>query len=159
MKRRHIFIALMFTVFMFPVVGNINSADALGNYGCGNKNKRAHVTCLRSLLSSTPFGLTVQQSSPSKDGLGNYGCGNKNKRKHTKCLRRLLDQHSTGMQGNHGGIQGSQGSHGSHGSMGSHGSYGSMGSHGSHGSRMTGTGSECMAYEATHGAGTCDTIP
>jgi hypothetical protein len=53
---------------------------------------------LRGLLSSTPYGLTVQESSPSKDGLGNYGCGNSNKSKHTNCLRRHLDQHGAHLQ-------------------------------------------------------------
>jgi hypothetical protein len=38
MKKQPIFIAVMFTVFMFPVVGNINNADAQyggmqGNHG------------------------------------------------------------------------------------------------------------------------------
>ena len=28
MKKQPVFIAVMFTVFMFPVVGNINNADA-----------------------------------------------------------------------------------------------------------------------------------
>jgi hypothetical protein len=91
--KKYIFITLFLTTFMFPFFGNVSNADALGNYGCGDKNKKKHVNCLRGLLSSTPYGLTVQQSSPSKDGLGNYGCGNKKKKKHTTCLRRLLDQH------------------------------------------------------------------
>jgi hypothetical protein len=90
--------------FMFPFFGSITNADALGNYGCGNKDKRTHVNCLRGLLASTPYGLTVQQSSPSKDGLGNYGCGNANKSKHTTCLRRILDEHGAHLQvGNNGG--------------------------------------------------------
>jgi hypothetical protein len=77
--------------------------SALGNYGCGNPDKQTHVNCLRGLLSSTPYGLTVQESSPSKDGLGNYGCGNSNKSKHTNCLRRHLDQHGAHLQTNGAG--------------------------------------------------------
>jgi hypothetical protein len=78
--------------------------QTLGSYGCGNPDKRTHVNCLRGLLSSTPYGLTVQQSSPSKDGLGNYGCGNKNKKKHTRCLRLILDEHGEHLQvGNRSG--------------------------------------------------------
>ena len=47
MKKQPIFIAVMFTVFMFPVVGNINNADAQyggmqGNHG-GMQIGRAHV--------------------------------------------------------------------------------------------------------------------
>ena len=101
--KKYISIAF-FTVFMFPFFGSISNADALGNYGCGNPDKKTHVNCLRGLLSSTPHGLAVQQSSPSNDGLGNYGCGNRNKRKHVNCLRGILDQHGAHLQvGNHGG--------------------------------------------------------
>ena len=104
------FIALFLTAFMFPFFGSISNADALGNYGCGNPDKKTHVNCLRGLLSSTPHGLAVQQSSPSNDGLGNYGCGNRNKRTHVNCLRGLLDQHGAHLQvGNHGG--GASGTH------------------------------------------------
>ena len=90
MKQGYLFIALLFTVFMFPFAGNVSNADAMGNYGCGNPNKKMHVNCLRGLLTSTPYGLTVKKG---KSGLGKFGCGNKNKRKHTSCLRKLLDQH------------------------------------------------------------------
>ena len=96
--KKYVFIALFFTAFMFPFFGSINNADALGNYGCGNPDKKTHVNCLRGLLSSTPHGLAVQQSSPSNDGLGNYGCGNPNRRKHVNCLRGLLDQHGAHLQ-------------------------------------------------------------
>jgi hypothetical protein len=96
MKRGYLFTALLFAVFMFPFIGNVSNADALGNYGCGNKDKRTHVNCLRGLLSNTPYGIGVKANKPGRDGLGNYGCGNKNKKKHTKCLRRLLDQHAGG---------------------------------------------------------------
>ena len=110
MKRGYLFTALLFAVFMFPFFGSISNADALGNYGCGNPDKKTHVNCLRGLLSSTPHGLAVQQSSPSNDGLGNYGCGNRNKRTHVNCLRGLLDQHGAHLQvGNHGG--GASGTH------------------------------------------------
>ena len=102
--KKNIFIALFFTAFMFPFFGSISNADALGNYGCGNPDKKTHVNCLRGLLSSTPHGLAVQQSSPSNDGLGNYGCGNRNKRTHVNCLRGLLDQHGAHLQvGNRNG--------------------------------------------------------
>ena len=108
--KKNIFIALFFTAFMFPFFGSISNADALGNYGCGNPDKKTHVNCLRGLLSSTPHGVAVQQSSPSNDGLGNYGCGNRNKRTHVNCLRGLLDQHGAHLQvGNHGG--GASGTH------------------------------------------------
>jgi hypothetical protein len=135
MKRGYLFIAFLFTAFMFPLVGNVSTADALGKYGCGNKDKRTHVNCLRGLLSDTPYGIAVKASKPGKDGLGNYGCGNKKKKKHTKCLSRLLDKNSMGapapfddglmgapamnapkMMGNHGGMKGNhsgmQGNHG-----------------------------------------------
>ena len=94
MKRGYLLTALLFTAFMFPFFGNISDADALGNYQCGNKDRKTHVNCLRGLLTSTPYGLTVPKG---KNGLGKYGCGrkagNKTKRKHVNCLRRLLDQH------------------------------------------------------------------
>ena len=98
MKRNVILLALFVAAFSFPSIGSVSNADALGNYGCGNPDKRTHVNCLRALLSSTPFGLTVKASRPSQDGLGNYGCGNSNKRKHTTCLRRILDQHGAHLQ-------------------------------------------------------------
>ena len=96
MKRGYLLTALLFTAFMFPFFGNISNADALGNYGCGNKDRKTHVNCLRGLLTSTDYGLTVPKG---KNGLGKYGCGrkagNKTKRKHVNCLRRLLDQHGS----------------------------------------------------------------
>jgi hypothetical protein len=98
MKTNIILIALFVAAFMFPSIGSVSNADALGNYGCGSPDKSTHVNCLRSLLSSTPFGLTVKQSRPSKDGLGNYGCGNSNKVAHTTCLRGILDQHGAHLQ-------------------------------------------------------------
>jgi hypothetical protein len=80
------------------VFGSISKADALGNYGCGNPDKKTHVNCLRGLLSRTPHGTAVKQSSPSNDGLGNYGCGNHDKSTHVNCLRGLLDQHGAYLQ-------------------------------------------------------------
>jgi hypothetical protein len=103
MKRNVMLLALFVAAFSFPSIGSVSNADALGNYGCGNPDKRTHVNCLRALLSTTPFGLTVMKANPSKDGLGNYGCGNSDKTTHTTCLRRILDQH-----GAHLGV-GSQG--------------------------------------------------
>jgi hypothetical protein len=90
MKRGYLFIILLFAVFMFPFVGNVSDADALGKYGCGNPDKKTHVSCLRGLLDSTSYGLTVIKG---KNGLGKYGCRDINKRMHTRCLRSLLDQH------------------------------------------------------------------
>ena len=94
MKRGYLLTALLFTAFMFPFFGNISNADALGNYGCGNKDrkthvkkgnitKKQHVNCLRRLLTSTPHGLTVPKG---KNGLGKFGCGNKNREKQVNCL-------------------------------------------------------------------------
>jgi hypothetical protein len=103
MKRNVMLLALFVAAFSFSSIGSVSNADALGNYGCGNPDKRTHVNCLRALLSTTPFGLTVMKANPSKDGLGNYGCGNSDKTTHTTCLRRILDQH-----GAHLGV-GSQG--------------------------------------------------
>ena len=42
MKRNAIFLALLFTAFFFPSIGSVSNADAMGNYGCGNKNKKKH---------------------------------------------------------------------------------------------------------------------
>jgi hypothetical protein len=98
MKRNVMLLALFVAAFSFPSIGSVSNADALGNYGCGNPDKRTHVNCLRALLSTTPFGLTVMKANPSKDGLGNYGCGNSDKTTHTTCLRSILDQHGAHLQ-------------------------------------------------------------
>ena len=103
--KKYVFIALFFTAFMFPFFGSITNADALGNYGCGNPDRKTHVNCLRGLLDTTPYGLTVPKGP---NGLGQYGCGKKagniKKRQHVNCLRRLLDEHGTHLQvGNNGG--------------------------------------------------------
>ena len=81
---------LLIGVFVFPSIGNISTAEALGYYGCYDENRKTHITCLRQKLDSTPYGLTVPKG---KRGLGKYGCGTKNRRKHVNCLRSLLDQH------------------------------------------------------------------
>jgi len=75
-----------------PAVTGKRRGGKMGNYGCGNKNKRKHVNCLRDLLDTTPLSDKVKHAKKGKKR-GFYGCGNKNKRKHTSCLRRLLDQH------------------------------------------------------------------
>ena len=94
MKKQNILFALFLSAFIFPFFGNTSNADALGNYGCGNPDRKTHVNCLRGLLDTTPYGLTVPKG---KIGLGNYGCGkqagNIKKRQHVNCLRRLLDEH------------------------------------------------------------------
>tara|TARA_Y100001936_G_C15947707_1_gene598355 strand:+ start:307 stop:954 length:648 start_codon:yes stop_codon:yes gene_type:complete len=89
-KNNLMFSAFLITTFIFPSIGNISTAEALGNYGCYDENRRTHITCLRQKLDSTPYGLTVPKD---KRGLGKYGCGAKKRRKHVDCLRSLLDQH------------------------------------------------------------------
>ena len=101
--KKNIFIALFFTAFVLPIFGNMDTAiaDELGSYGCHNADRKTHVDCLRSLLDSTPYGLTVAKGSR---GLGNYGCGGQPRIQHVNCLRGLLDQHGVHLQvGNHGG--------------------------------------------------------
>jgi len=90
MKRNAMLLVLFMAAFLFPSIGSVSNADALGNYQCGNKDRKTHVNCLRAKLDSTPYGLTV---SKGKRGLGKYGCGTKKRKKHVNCLRRLLDQH------------------------------------------------------------------
>ena len=89
-KNNLLFSAFLMTTFIFPLIGNISTADALGNYGCYDEEKNTHVRCLRSLLDSTQYGGTVPRSD---GGLGNYGCYNEDKKTHVDCLRALLDQH------------------------------------------------------------------
>jgi hypothetical protein len=112
MLKKHVFIALFVSAFMFPFFGNVSNADALGMYGCstvsGFDGSPAHIDCLRGKLDSTPFGKTVP---PGARGHGYYSCdrlpnGNldSNTPRHVNCLRRLLDQHGAHMQvGNPGG--------------------------------------------------------
>ena len=79
-----------------PAITGKSPGGKMGNYGCGQKNRRKHVNCLRRLLDTTPHGLIVPKG---KRGLGKYGCGQKNRRKHVNCLRRLLDQHGPHLVG------------------------------------------------------------
>jgi len=83
-------------------MGKPGKQGKMGNYGCGQPNRKKHVNCLRRLLDTTPHGLTVPKG---KRGLGKYGCGQPNRRKHVNCLRRLLDQHGPHLvgQGKKGG--------------------------------------------------------
>jgi hypothetical protein len=74
------------------VTGKRSGGNKMGNYGCGNKNKKKHVNCLRDLLDTTPLSDQVKHAKKGKKR-GFYKCGNKNKKKHTSCLRRLLDEH------------------------------------------------------------------
>jgi hypothetical protein len=39
MKRNVMLLALFIAAFLFPSVGSVSNADALGNYGCGNPDK------------------------------------------------------------------------------------------------------------------------
>ena len=73
-----------------PAITGKRPGGKMGNYGCGQPNRRKHVNCLRRLLDTTPHGATVRKGTK---GLGKYGCHDKKRRKHVNCLRRLLDQH------------------------------------------------------------------
>jgi len=67
----------------------------MGNYGCGNKNRKKHVNCLRDLLDTTPLSAQVKHAKKGKKR-GFYGCNGLRDgkwKKHVNCLRRLLDQH------------------------------------------------------------------
>jgi hypothetical protein len=91
MKTKIILIALFVAAFMFPSIGSVNTADALGNYGCSNQPQADHIRCLRTLLhDNAPRTL----SSPSNDGLGNWGCGGPTFPAHRDCLRSILDRHA-----------------------------------------------------------------
>ena len=79
-----------------PAVTGKRPGGKMGNYGCFQKNRRKHVTCLRRLLDTTPHAATVRKG---RKGMGLYGCGDKNRRKHVNCLRRLLDQHGPHLVG------------------------------------------------------------
>jgi hypothetical protein len=93
---------LLLTVFMFPFIGSISTAngqqlDSLGAH-CGathmnNEKKRMkkEVKCLRRALHENLPGVKLRQS---KDGLGAYGCGVKktgSKPAQIACLRGLLN--------------------------------------------------------------------
>ena len=93
MKTKIVLIALFVAAFMFPSVGTVDTADALGNYGCwrDNPTQNEHIMCLRTLLrDNAPQHL----SSPSNDGLGNWGCSRPTFPAHRDCLRSILDRHA-----------------------------------------------------------------
>jgi hypothetical protein len=103
MKTKIILIALFVAAFMFPSIGSVNTADALGNYGCSNQPQADHIRCLRTLLhDNAPRTL----SSPSNDGLGNWGCGRPTFSAHRDCLRSILDQHAPGLAARMAGSNG-----------------------------------------------------
>ena len=95
MRRNTILIALFVASFMFPSIGSVNTADALGAYGCQTKDLNATITCLRGKLDGTAFALTKPDGT---HGSKDYGCGNSNTKKETwdriNCLRALLDTHA-----------------------------------------------------------------
>jgi hypothetical protein len=95
MKRGYLFIAFLFTAFMFPLVGNVSTADALGKYGCGNKKKKKHTKCLSRLLDKNSMGAPA----PFDDGLMGAPAMNAPK---------MMGNHG-GMKGNHSGMQGNHG--------------------------------------------------
>ena len=99
-----------------PAITGKRPGGKMGNYGCGQPNRRKHVNCLRRLLDTTPHGATVRKGTK---GLGKYGCGDKNRRKHVNCLRRLLDKHGPQLVG-----QGRKMSKGKPGKQGKLGNYG-----------------------------------
>ena len=95
MKRNTILIALFVASFMFPSIGSVNTADALGSYGCETKDLNGTIVCLRGKLDGTAFAAT---QSDGTHGSKDYGCGNSNTEKQTwdriNCLRALLDKHA-----------------------------------------------------------------
>ena len=52
---------------MPPTMGAPGKKGKMGNYGCGQPNRRKHVNCLRRLLDTTPHGATVRKGTK---GLG-----------------------------------------------------------------------------------------
>ena len=95
MRRNTILIALFVASFMFPSIGSVNTADALGAYECQTKDLNATIRCLRGKLDGTAFALTKPDGT---HGSKDYGCGNSNTKKETwdriNCLRALLDTHA-----------------------------------------------------------------
>jgi hypothetical protein len=80
----------------------------MGNYGCGNKNRKKHVNCLRDLLDTTPLSAQVKHAKKGKKR-GFYGCNGLRDgkwKKHVNCLRRLLDQHGPQLAKGGGGKRG-----------------------------------------------------
>ena len=100
MKRNTILIALFVASFMFPSIGSVNTADALGAYGCQTKSLDATITCLRGKLDGTAFGIAQPDGT---HGQKDYGCGNSNTKEETwdriKCLRALLDKYAPLLSG------------------------------------------------------------
>jgi len=95
MKRNTILIALFVASFMFPSIGSVNTADALGAYGCQTKDLNGTITCLRQKLDGTAWAL---RKADGTHGSKDYGCGNSNTKTETmdriNCLRALLDTHA-----------------------------------------------------------------
>ena len=95
MKTNIILVALFVAAFMFPSIGIVNTADALGEYGCETKDLNGTIVCLRQKLDGTAFGLTQPDGS---HGSKDYGCGNKKNNwkdiDRINCLRALLDKHA-----------------------------------------------------------------
>ena len=95
MKRTIMFMFLFLSTFMFPSIGSVNTADALGSYGCETKDLNGTIVCLRGKLDGTAFAAT---QSDGTHGSKDYGCGNSNTEKQTwdriNCLRALLDKHA-----------------------------------------------------------------
>jgi hypothetical protein len=104
MKTNIISVALFVAAFMFPSIGSVDTADALGNYGCSNNTSQdEHIRCLRTLLSSNAPNRLASRSS---DGLGNWGCGRPTFSAHRDCLRSILDQHAPGLAARMAGSNG-----------------------------------------------------
>ena len=95
MKRNTILIALFVASFMFPSIGSVNTADALGAYGCQTKDSNGTITCLRGKLDGTAFG---KRQPDGTHGSKDYKCGNSNTKTETmdriNCLRALLDTYA-----------------------------------------------------------------
>ena len=100
MKRNTILIALFVASFMFPSIGSVNTADALGSYGCETKDLNGTIVCLGGKLDGTAFAAT---QSDGTHGSKDYGCGNSNTEKQTwdriNCLRALLDKYAPLLSG------------------------------------------------------------
>ncbi len=82
--------------------GKPGKKERLGNYGCGQKNRKKHVNCLRDLLGTTPLFDKVRHRKEGNKTRGLYGCSGLKQgkwKKHTKCLRRLLDKHGPHLVG------------------------------------------------------------
>jgi hypothetical protein len=108
MKTNIISVALFVAAFMFPSIGSVNTADALGNYGCYKENNQGeHIRCLRTLLHDN---APAHHASPSNDGLGNWGCGGAFPA-HRDCLRALLDVHAPHLSAAGSGLSGSNYNH------------------------------------------------